>query len=93
MIWYADTAPNGMRNIAKNLAPVFKVETTIIFPTQDTMSKQMIWIDLSPVLPDAYVTVSETKKVRNQTGAVSKSVAILLYPGVLTIVGKKATEN
>ena len=67
-----------MRNIAKNLAPVFKVETTMIFPTHDIMSKQMIWIDLSPVLPDVYVTTSETRKVRNQTGAVSKSVAILL---------------
>jgi hypothetical protein len=89
MIWYALTAPSGIKNMAKNLAPVFNVLTTIIFPTQLTISKQMIWILRSPVLPLVYVTPKLTRKVRNHTGAVSSKVAIFEYPSVLTMVGKK----
>jgi hypothetical protein len=61
----------------------------MILPTQLTINKQMIWILRSPVLPLVYVTTSETRKVRNHTGAVSNRVAILEYPSVLTMVGKK----
>ena len=42
IIWYALTAPSGIRNMAKNLAPVFRLLTTMIFPTQLTINKQII---------------------------------------------------
>ena len=89
IIWYADTAPSGIRNMAKYLAPVLRVETTMMFPTHEIINKQIIWIDRSPVPPEVYVTARDTRKVRNHTGDVSNRVAILLYPRVLTIVGKK----
>jgi hypothetical protein len=65
IIWYAGTAPSGIRNMAKNLAPVFSVDTMIVFPMQEIVSKQMMWIERSPLFPDVYVATSEAKQVKN----------------------------
>jgi hypothetical protein len=42
MIWKAETAPMGMRNMPKNLAPTLVVPPTIAFPTAETVSRQMM---------------------------------------------------
>lgn len=89
MIWYADTAPMGMRNIAKKRAGTLSVAVAMMLPTTDMSIRQAMWIDRSAVLPEVYVTNKDTRKVANQTGAVMRRVLTLLYPRVLTIVGKK----
>lgn len=68
IIWYAETAPilgnisecdnikgkgiHGIKNIAKKRGPVLVVPVAIAFPTAETIIRQMIWIDRSPVRPD-----------------------------------------
>lgn len=42
IIWYAETDPRGIKNIAKNLAPVFKVEMTMMLPINEMESRQMM---------------------------------------------------
>lgn len=42
MIWYAETAPIGIRNMAKKRTPVFVVDMTIILPIQDTHMRHMM---------------------------------------------------
>lgn len=68
----AETAPIGMRNMAKKRAPMFVVPVAIAFPTAATSIKQTMWIDLSLVLDDVQVTKMETRNVANLGGFVSK---------------------
>lgn len=61
----AETAPIGMRNIAKKRAPMFVVPVAMAFPTAATSIKQIMWIDRSFVLDDVQVTHTETRNVAN----------------------------
>lgn len=79
----------GIRNMAKKRTPVLSDETTMILPTTDMSIKHTMCMLRSLYLPDVYVTTSETKKVPIHTGAVMRRVSVVLYPKVLTIVGKK----
>lgn len=82
----AETAPMGMRNMAKKRAPMFVVPVAIAFPTAATSIRQTMWIDLSFVLDDVQVTKMETRNVANLGGVVSKkrlppySMAESAYP-------------
>lgn len=75
--------------MAKNRAGRLVVDVAMTFPMNDIDIRHMIWMLLSPVRPEVYVTTSETRKVPIHTGAVISNVAILPYPSVLTIEGKK----
>lgn len=89
MIWYAETAPMGIKNMPKNLAPRLVVAVQMMHPTTLTIISEMMWIPRSLLRPDVQVTTRETRKVAIHTGAVISSVIMLLYPSVCTIVGKK----
>jgi collagenase-like PrtC family protease len=84
-----DTAIKTYKNMPKNLAPVFVDAVTITHPTTLTIIRAMMCRLRSFVSPDVHVTNKETKNVAIQTGAVIKSVTILLYFSSCTIVGKK----
>lgn len=74
MIWKAETAPMGIRNIPKNLAPTLVVPPTIAFPTAETVSRQMMWMLLSAVRSALQVTARADSQVANQTGTVRRRV-------------------
>jgi hypothetical protein len=74
MIWKAETAPMGMRNMPKNLAPTLVVPPTMALPTAETVSRQMMWILLSDVRSALQVTARAVSHVTNQTGTVSRRV-------------------
>jgi hypothetical protein len=42
MIWKAETAPMGMRNMPKNLGPTLVVPPTMALPTAETVKRQMM---------------------------------------------------
>jgi hypothetical protein len=42
MIWKAETAPMGMRNMPKNLGPTLVVPPTMALPTADTVKRQVM---------------------------------------------------
>lgn len=69
MIWKAGTAPRGMRNMAKKRTAVLREAVTRTLPTQETISRRMMWILRSLVRPAVYVVTTETRKAANQTGA------------------------
>ena len=84
MIWKQDDAPIGSKNIAKKRAAVFIVETMMTFPMQAISIR---------TFPAVNVTMRLTMKAANHTGAVIRSVSMLLYPSVLTMAGKKNTND
>lgn len=49
MIWYAETAPIGIKNIAKKRAEILVVDITMIFPMTEMNMKRIIWMLQSPV--------------------------------------------
>lgn len=55
----------GIRNMAKNRAPMFSVAVAIALPTSATNMRQMMWIDRSLVLADVQVTRTDTRNVAN----------------------------
>lgn len=61
----AETAPIGMRNMAKKRAPMLVVPVAIAFPTAAISIRQTMWIDRSFVLDDVQVTKTETRNVAN----------------------------
>jgi len=76
MIWNAETAPIGMRNMPKNLGPTLVVPPTMALPTAETVSRQMMWMLLSLVRSALHVTIKAVTQVTNQTGTVRRSVWI-----------------
>jgi hypothetical protein len=74
MIWKAETAPMGIRNMPKNLAPTLVVPPTMAFPTAETVSRQMMWMLRSEVRSALQVTARAESHVANQTGTVSRRV-------------------
>lgn len=62
---HAETAPIGMRNMAKKRAPTLVVPVAMAFPTAATSIRQTMWIDRSFVLDDVQVTKMETRNVAN----------------------------
>lgn len=70
----AETAPIGMRNIAKKRAPTLVVPVAIAFPTAAISIRQTMWIDRSFVLDDVQVTKTETRNVANLEGPSAKKV-------------------
>lgn len=62
---HAETAPIGIKNMAKKRAPILVVAVAIAFPTTATSIKQMIWMERSPVRADVHVTKIETRNVAN----------------------------
>lgn len=61
----ADTAPSGMRNMAKNRAPTLVVAVAMALPIAAMIMRPMMWRERSPVLEEVYVTRIETRKVAN----------------------------
>lgn len=70
----AETAPIGMRNMAKKRAPMFVVPVAIAFPTAATSIRQTMWIDRSFVLDDVQVTKMETRNVANLDNSSARSI-------------------
>lgn len=69
MIWYAETAPMGIRNMAKKRAPSAVVPVAMAFPIVATSIKLKMCRERSPLREEVYVTRTETRKVANQTTA------------------------
>lgn len=65
---HADTAPIGMRNMAKKRAPTFVVAVAMALPTTATSIRHTMWMERSPVRADVQVTKMETRKVTNCHG-------------------------
>lgn len=59
------TAPIGIRNIAKNRAPVDVAPVAMALPTADTHMRHMMWMDLSLVLDEVNVTHTDVRNVAN----------------------------
>jgi len=74
IIWKAETAPIGMRNMPKNLGPTLVVPPTMALPTAETVSRQMMWMLRSPVRSALQVTARADSQVTNQTGTVRRRV-------------------
>lgn len=55
----------GIKNIAKNRAPIAVEPVAIAFPTAATSMRHIICIDLSLVLAELKVTQIEMRKVAN----------------------------
>ena len=72
----AETAPMGIKNMAKKRAPSDVDPVAIAFPTAATSINPKMCSDRSLVLELVQVTQTDTKKVPNHTGAVSHSVSI-----------------
>lgn len=62
---HAETAPMGMRNMAKNLAPIEVDPVAIALPIADTIIRQTMCNERSLVLADDHVTQIDTRKVAN----------------------------
>jgi hypothetical protein len=60
-----DTAPIGMRNMAKKRAPTTVVPAAIAFPTAASSMRQTMCKDLSFVFAELNVTQMERRKVAN----------------------------
>lgn len=88
MIWYAETAPIGIKNMAEKRAGILVVDTTMTFPMTEMGMRIILWMLRSPVHPETYVTTRETKKAPIQTGEVTRGVQMEPYPSVLTVEGK-----
>lgn len=73
----AETAPIGIKNMAKNLAPNFVVPVATAFPTAASNIRKKICKLRSPVFELVHVTQTEIKNVANHTGAVNHRVSIL----------------
>lgn len=74
----ADTAPIGMRNMAKKRAPKDVVPVAMAFPTAATSIRPIICSDRSSKRADVHVTVIETTNVANYKpteGPVSESMS------------------
>jgi Cys-tRNA synthase (O-phospho-L-seryl-tRNA:Cys-tRNA synthase) len=52
MIWYAETAPIGIKNMAKKWAEILVVDTTMTFPMTEMNMRRIIWMLRSPVRPE-----------------------------------------
>ena len=52
MIWYAETAPIGIKNTAKERARILVVDTTMTFPMTEMSMRRIIWMLRSPVHPE-----------------------------------------
>ena len=77
MIWNEETAPMGIKNMAKKRGPVDVVAVAMTLPRQASSIRQMMCRERSPVRLEVKVTTSETRKVPNQTGTVRRRVSIL----------------
>lgn len=73
----ADTAPIGMRNMAKNRGPRDVVPVAIAFPTAARSIRPMICRERSSNRADVHVTVIETSNVANyrQTESTGNAVS------------------
>lgn len=67
MIVKAEIAPMGIRNMAKNRAPRLVVAVAMAFPIAATSIRTMMWIERSFVLEAVKVTMTDVRKVANQT--------------------------
>lgn len=62
---HADTAPMGIKNMAKKRAPTAVLPVAMALPTAATSMRHMICSERSLVLADVHVTQTETRKVAN----------------------------
>ncbi len=74
--WNPDSAPIGIRNIPKNLGPIFVVDTTMMFPRADNSIGRTMCHVRSWVFDAWRVSSSDAAKVANHTGTVSKRVMV-----------------
>lgn len=63
----AETAPHGMRNMAKYRAPNVVDPVTMALPIAATTIRQKICRDRSPVLEAVQLTHTDVRKAANQT--------------------------
>lgn len=64
----AETAPMGIRNMAKKRGPTDVAAVAMTLPAQATHMRQMMWRDRSLNLADVQVTQTERRKVANCKG-------------------------
>lgn len=62
-----ETAPIGMRNMAKKRAPMLVLPAAIAFPTAAIIMRQKMWMERSWVLEAVKFTTTDVRKVANQT--------------------------
>lgn len=67
MIVKAEMAPIGIRNMAKKRAPRLVVPVAMALPIAATSIRTMMWIERSLLLEAVKVTMTDVRKVANQT--------------------------
>lgn len=86
---HADTAPMGIKNMAKKRAPMLVVAVAMAFPTAATSIRQMMCIERSFVLDDVHVTSMDKRNVANCLDLVSNAIprflSLFLFPSTLHV--------